>query len=138
MYASDGSATHIRVTGADYAGQYQEQLLLRQWPHFAAYDGDVSRVLRPPIHIYAPLTVHWAGSKLSKSLYVKEGAYEYLREQDLGYLLSLQEMISQGKDSKVVWDEVGRWVKEPARLFRPYSVEHWRMVFSQGRDSKQN
>ena len=136
VYASDESATHIRVTGADYAGQYQEQLLLRQWPHSATYDGDSSRVKRPPIHIYAPLTVDWTGSKLSKSLYVKEGAYEYLREQNLGYLLSLQEIKLQGKDQKVVWDEVERWMAGQKKLFRPYSVEYWHLVFSQAGDSK--
>lgn len=131
VYGSDHSAVHLRVTGADYAGQYQEQLLLRQWPHFAGYDGEASRVQRPPIHIYAPLTVDWAGSKLSKSLYVKENAYTYLCDQGLGYLLSLKQMKGLGKDPSVVWKEVERWLVEPKKLFRSYSVEYWHMIFTQ-------
>ncbi|KAI9854267.1 MAG: hypothetical protein M1813_001307 [Trichoglossum hirsutum] len=131
VYASDNSVVHLRVTGADYAGQYQEQLLFRQWPFLAQYDGDVERVKRTPIHIYAPLTVDWAGSKLSKSLYVAEGAYAYLRDQSLDYLLSLKRMKEIGKDPRVVWDEVGSWIVEPKKLFRSYSVEYWHMVFMQ-------
>ncbi|KAH0547955.1 hypothetical protein GP486_008304, partial [Trichoglossum hirsutum] len=132
--ASDGSAAHLRVTGADYAGQYQEQLLFRQWPFLAQYDGDVDRVRRPPVHVYAPLTVDWAGSKLSKSLYVAEGAYAYLRDQGLDYLLSYRRMKEVGKDPKVVWDEVGRWIVEPKKLFRSYSVEYWHMVFTKAEE----
>src|SRR5204863_9026296 len=62
VFASDDSAVYISVTGADYAGQYQEQLLFRQWPFLAHYDGDIGRLRRPPIQVYAPLTVDWAGS----------------------------------------------------------------------------
>ena len=38
---------------------------------------------------YAPLVLDWSGSKLSKSLYVKEGAYKYLCEAGLGYMLDV-------------------------------------------------
>jgi hypothetical protein len=96
----------------------------------AQYDGDAERVNRPPIHIYAPLTIDWAGSKLSKSLYVVEGAYAYLRDQSLDYLLSLKRMKEAGKDLRVVWDEVGSWITEPKKLFRSYSLEYWHMVFT--------
>lgn len=131
VFASDDSAVHLRVTGSDYAGQYQEQLLLRQWPFLAQYDGNVERVKRTPIHIYAPLTVDWAGSKLSKSLYVASNAYTYLRNQNLDYLLSVSKMKELGKDPKVIWHEVGSWVEEPKKLFRSYSIEYWHMVFTQ-------
>jgi hypothetical protein len=85
---------------------------------------------RPPIQIYAPLTLDWAGSKLSKSLYVRDNAYAYLNEQALDYLLSLKRLKEVGKDPTVVWHEVESWLAEPKKLFRSYSVEYWHMVFT--------
>ena len=40
-----------------------------------------------PFILYSPLVTDWSGSKLSKSLYVKEKAYGYLKEQALDYLI---------------------------------------------------
>ena len=50
---------------------------------------------------YAPLTLDWSGSKLSKSLYVSNGAYEYLKEAGMGYLLSFEEMKKMGRRVEV-------------------------------------
>jgi hypothetical protein len=137
VYSSDPHAHHIRVTGADYAGLYQEQLLYRLWVSLANYDGYGERRLRsaPPVFVYSPLIVDWAGSKLSKSLYVKEGACRYLDEQKADYLLSMKRMKEMGKDVKVLYDEVARWVDDPRRLFPPYSVEYLHAVFSRAASS---
>ncbi|CAG8801736.1 28114_t:CDS:2 [Gigaspora margarita] len=40
-----------------------------------------------PFILYSPLVTDWSGAKLSKSLYVKENAYGYLKEQELDYLI---------------------------------------------------
>jgi hypothetical protein len=39
-------------------------------------------------------------------------------------------MKEMGKDVKVLYDEVGRWVDDPRRLFPPYSVEYLHAVLS--------
>ena len=108
-FTRDTDATWIRVTGADYAGYYQEQLL---WRHISD----------PLLIFYSPLILDWSGAKLSKSLYVEEGAYKYFDTQNLDYLVSYEKFKQHGKDFRIIYDEVTNWVQEPFRLFRSYSV----------------
>ena len=115
--------SHIRVTGMDYAGFYTDQMFWRAWL-ILGLDED----LIPPVVLYAPLIVDWAGSKISKSLYVKDGAYEYLKERGMDYLLSFAEM-KRKKDPFILFRLVESWVKEPKKLFRPFSVEYLHMKF---------
>ncbi|KZS88969.1 hypothetical protein SISNIDRAFT_384998, partial [Sistotremastrum niveocremeum HHB9708] len=102
---------HMRVTGADYSGFYQEQLLWRQLPRLS-------------VILYAPLITDWSSSKLSKSLYVRQHAYTYLKSERKDYLLSWERMKELGRDEKVLFREVERWVRSPERLFRNYSVDY--------------
>ena len=118
VFASDEESNWIRVTGADYAGYYQEQLL---WRHMA---GD-----EPPIIIYAPLILDWSGVKLSKSLYVREGGYNYLRSQGLGYCCSFKTFQEERKDLDVMLTEIDGWVEQPSKLFRSYSLEYIHSLF---------
>ena len=60
VFSSDEISDWVRVTGFDYAGYYQEQMLLRN-------------IADSPIIIYAPLILDWSRLKISKSLYVREG-----------------------------------------------------------------
>ncbi|KDQ54800.1 hypothetical protein JAAARDRAFT_159996 [Jaapia argillacea MUCL 33604] len=113
---ADPDAHYIRVTGSDYAGLYQEQLLHRHLDE-------------PYVVVYSPLITDWSGAKLSKSLYVKDGAYGYLEELGMDYLLSFAKMKEQGKELRVIYDEVQRWVDEPFRLFRPYSIYYMHTLF---------
>ncbi|KAL7277588.1 hypothetical protein ACG7TL_008515 [Trametes sanguinea] len=87
----DGQATptriHMRVTGMDFAGFYQEKLLYRQLLHLKPVAEPPMRdIIGFPEIVYAPLIIDWSGAKLSKSLYVKSGAYEYLESQLKTYL----------------------------------------------------
>ena len=81
---------YIEICGSDYAGFWQEQLL---W-----------RLLDQPILIvYTPLITDWSGSKLSKSLYLQEGAYEYLKQAGQEYLLNYQVLKAENKDISLLW-----------------------------------
>lgn len=131
-YASDEVCSHIRITGSDYAGSYQENFLQRPWSQLASYDGDLQRLHRQPITVYAPLIVDWAGSKLSKSLYVREDAYRYLEAQGMDYLISYERMKASNKDLRLLFDEVGKWVNDPKKLFRSYSIEYLHHIFEKG------
>jgi hypothetical protein len=119
VFANDEQSDWIRVTGQDYAGYYQEQLL---WRHMS--DSESS-----PIIFYAPLILDWSGAKVSKSLYVDEGGYDYLISQGLEYCLSFEKFQAERKDLAIVFKEVDSWVDEPYKLFRSYSLEHIHTLF---------
>ena len=118
VFARDPDASWIHVTGADYAGYYQEQLL---WRHITPEEA-------LPI-FYTPLIVDWSGAKLSKSLYVRNGAYQYLKDNNMDYLVSYKIFKEKGNDLGVVFDEVMDWVKYPYRLFRSYSIAYIDSLF---------
>ena len=68
--------------------------------------------------VYVLLIIDWSGAKLSKSLYVQSGAYQYLKDQGMDYLVSYQVFKDQKKDLGVVFDEVEGWVAKPYKLLR--------------------
>ena len=71
--------------------------------------------------------------KLSKSLYVKKGAYEYLKELGMEYLVSFTVFNQERKDLSIVFEEVLGWVDHPYRLFRCYSLEYFhRQITTRG------
>jgi len=111
------STETLRVTGSDYAGFYQEQLLYRT----ASQIGYPMHLL--PLIVYAPLVLDWSGAKLSKSLYVKEGAYKDLPK----FLITYDHFITEKgeKGMRKLFDEVVTWLDEPYRLFRHYSAYYF-------------
>lgn len=111
----------IRITGNDYAGFYQEELLYK-----------IVSLLGYPVHnlpliIYCPLIMDWSGAKLSKTLYVKSGAYKYLPE----YLINYENLIkSKGKYGLEIINKITKeWVLEPYKLFRNYSIYYFMKRF---------
>jgi hypothetical protein len=112
----DCKSGYIQICGSDYAGFWQEQIL---WCHIS----------KPIVIVYTPLIVDWSGSKISKSLYMKQDAYAYLRAAGQEYLCSYAVMKRDGKDIEVLCKEVDRWVREPYRLFRSYSLQYLHLLF---------
>jgi len=126
LYAEDNIDTSIdfewlRITGSDYAGFYQEQLLYRP----ASVLG--YRASELPIILYSPLITDWSGAKLSKSLYVKHGAYKYLPNYIVNYE-QFREMFGE-KGIETLYKEVLSWVENPYKLFRNYSVYYFIDLF---------
>lgn len=119
--SQDSQTSWILVPGADYAGFYQEQLLWRL----------LDDSLSAPIILYAPLIVDWSGSKLSKSMYVNEGAYKYLKESQLAYMVDFQALLNAENSFDVIYAEVCSWIESPYKLFRSYSVEFLHAQFLQ-------
>ncbi|KAK3303863.1 uncharacterized protein B0T15DRAFT_487166 [Chaetomium strumarium] len=128
----DTDRHHVRVTGADYAGMYQETFLYRPLAAWSAAT-DHARGRTPHI-LYAPLVVDWSGAKLSKSLYVRDGGYAAMRlfrSDGLCSYVRLKEQV--GKEGlRRLWDEVVRWVADPRKLFRCWSVEYLQRIAIQG------
>ena len=110
----------LRITGSDYAGFYQEQLLYKT-TDLVGYS-----VSNLPIILYAPLVTDWSGAKLSKSLYVKEGAYKYLPSYMINYDNLRKEKGTDGLDR--IYYEVHSWLEEPYKLFRNYSIYYFMEV----------
>ncbi|CAG8648502.1 5693_t:CDS:1 [Scutellospora calospora] len=114
----------LRVTGSDYSGFYQEQLLYRG---IAMLDIDI---VNSPLIIYSPLVTDWTGAKLSKSFLV-EGGYKYLTEQGLDYFIDYQKFKTKfgSKGLEVLFDETNLWLEESHRLFRSYTIFYFDELF---------
>ncbi len=113
----DHSHHWMRVTGSDYAGFYQEQMLYRA---AGLLGEDISDF---PTILYAPLILDWSGAKLSKSLYVKQGAYSDLPNYLVNYSFLRDSLGPDGLNK--LYREVDSWVQEPYKLFRHYSVYYF-------------
>ena len=112
----------IRITGNDYAGFYQEELLYKVG---ALLNYNITKF---PIIVYCPLVTDWSGAKLSKSLYVKEGAYKDLPKYLINYKFLKEEYGTDGlKEIKNITDE---WINEPYKLFRDYSIYYFMKRFN--------
>lgn len=111
----------IRITGGDYAGFYQEELLYK----VASILG--YKVSSLPMILYCPQILDWSGAKLSKSLYVKEGAYSDLPKYVINYSFLKEKFGIIGLD--VIMNETMLWLNEPYRLFRNYSVYYFINLF---------
>ncbi|ATY62016.1 hypothetical protein A9K55_007099 [Cordyceps militaris] len=123
------STHHIRITGADYAGTYQEVFLYRPLVEWSRSTGLGQG--RTPHILYAPLVVDWSGAKLSKSLDVGEGGYRTMETLGMGGLCSYANLKSQYGEVglRIIWAEVESWFANPHKLFRAsYSVEYFRGI----------
>ncbi|KAK0718710.1 hypothetical protein B0T21DRAFT_295630 [Apiosordaria backusii] len=127
----DAKAHNVRVTGGDYAGTYQEMFLYRP---LAAWSAATRLAVGKTPHIlYAPVIVDWSGAKLSKSLYVREGAYDLMKVLGTDGLCSFARLRDHFDDDgseglRRIWLEVESWLKNPKKLFRSYSVEYLQRV----------
>jgi hypothetical protein len=95
-------------------GFYQEQLTWRLLEHPAL----------APIIFYAPLILDWSEAKLSKSLYIKQGGYNYLVETGRRYLLDADAFLETTGGIEALFEEVQDWVNHPYKLFRNYTLEY--------------
>lgn len=113
----------MRITGSDYAGFYQEELLYKP----AALLG--FPVNKLPSILYTPLVLDWSGAKLSKSLYVKEGAYSDLPSYLINY-----EYLKKSKGIEaldVIHNITDNWIDKPYLLFRNYSIYYFKKEFEE-------
>ncbi|MFF4991498.1 hypothetical protein ACFY19_30245 [Streptosporangium saharense] len=113
-------ACSVSVDGADWGGAWHSHVLA---PALATLGIPVRDW---PVSIFTPLIVDHTGGKLSKTLYVTQGAYADLPPLflDLNVLLD-----SYGEDIlHTVWAEIIRWAAEPRRLHRSYTVDYLRAL----------
>lgn len=107
----DIDTSRMLCTGCDYAGFYQEQLTWRL----------LKRPVSAPIIFYASLILDWSGAKLSKSLYVKQGAYKYLCDAGCSYMLERETFLKTEGGLRALSEEFQDWVEKSYKLFKNYS-----------------
>lgn len=79
-----------------------------------------------PGRIFTPIIVDWAGTKLSKRLYVGCHAFTELQEGLVNYSKFFECFGEKGFIN--LWDEVNDWIQTPKKFFRNYSVDYLQMV----------
>lgn len=80
-------------------------------------------ILDLPMQIFSPMVLDWSGAKLSKTMYVTSDSYNYLSDAYINYS-SFEKQFGEEGLSKL-WNEVSKWIKEPSRLFRNYSINYF-------------
>lgn len=113
----------MRITGSDYAGFYQEELLYKP-----------ASIIKFPIEklpaiLYTPLVLDWSGAKLSKSLYVKEGAYSDLPSYLINYEYMKNNFGIEGLN--IINNITNEWIEKPYLLFRNYSIYYFKKEFEE-------
>lgn len=111
----------LRVTGSDYAGFYQEEMRYK----LASYLGYPAHTLS--MIFYAPLVLDWSGAKMSKSLYVKEGAYSDIPKAFINYKFLKEKYGVDGL--KKLYLIISNWFENPYMLFRHYTIYYFMKEF---------
>lgn len=112
----------LRVTGSDYAGFYQEEMRYK----LASYLGiDVHNM---SMIFYAPLVLDWSGAKMSKSLYVKKGAYSDIPKAFINYTFLKEKYGLNGLN--ILFNIIMEWINNPYMLFRHYSIYYFIKEFN--------
>jgi len=107
----------MRITGSDYSGFYQEELLYKM---ASALGYQVHNL---PIIFYTPLIMDWSGAKLSKSLYVEKGAYSDLPKEFINFENLKKKYNIKGLS--ILHDIIKKWIDNPYMLFRHYSIYYF-------------
>lgn len=107
----------LRITGSDYAGFYQEEMRYK----LASYLG--IDVYKMSMIFYAPLVLDWSGAKMSKSLYVKGGAYSDIPKAFINYTFMKEKYGIEGLN--ILYKIVLSWIEKPYMLFRHYSIYYF-------------
>lgn len=115
----------MRITGNEYAGFYQEELLYKA---AASLNYPLDSF---PMILYCPMVTDWSGAKLSKSLYVEKNAYADLPPYLQNF--SVQKKTYGYDVIKVISKITDEWIDNPHMLFRDYSIFYFEKRFRNDR-----
>lgn len=117
--AGGSNAMNLMVDGGDWTGMAFQVM---QSLGLLGYE-----IKNLPVRIFTPIIEDWSGAKFSKSVYVKEGTYKHIPQEFLDYK-KFQETFGTG-GLEIVLNESRKWIEDPKKLFRNYSVDYLRKVF---------
>ena len=118
--AKGSNAMNLMVDGGDWTGmafQVMQSLGLLGY-----------QISDLPVRIFTPIIEDWSGAKFSKSVYVKEGTYKHVPLEFLDYKKFKETFGIHGLET--VLNESRKWIEDPKKLFRNYSVDYLRKVFN--------
>jgi len=72
---------------------------------------------------FTPLITDWSGGKYSKSVYLKGNKYSGLEEKFANFNSFYKIYGDRGFDT--IYKEVEKWVEDPIKFFRNYSIEYF-------------
>ena len=108
----------IMVDGGDWGGL---------WPLRVFAEGLMKLGYKElPGRIFTPTITDWAGTKLSKRLYVGDNAFRQFQEGIMNYEQFFVDFGESGFNK--LWEEINEWMDRPARFFRDYSVDYLRLI----------
>ncbi len=110
-----GSSLKIMVDGSDWIGMSQQLLPCLGMLGYSIQD--------LPVRFFSPLIEDWAGSKFSKSAYVKKGTYEGIHPALCDYGEFQSSLGEEGLD--LIWNETLEWVLDSKKFFRNYTVDYF-------------
>jgi len=119
--AKKANALNLMIDGSDWVGMGELM------SHVLGLWGYSAKDL--PTRVFTPLIEDGSGAKFSKSVYVKENAYNYLPS----YLRTYPELLEAygERGLEVLLEETREWAKNPKKLFRNYTVEYFRLLFEE-------
>lgn len=110
----------VVVNGADWSGEWMQHVYL------SGLDLLGVSVRNTPPNLFSPLILDESGAKLSKTIYLREGAYDHLAPAWRSYSAFVEHYGERGLDA--LWGEVQTWARDPARFFRNYSLSYLESV----------
>lgn len=111
----------VIVNGSDWAGVWMQRVYFDG----LALLGHCGKAT--PMNYFSPQVLDESGAKLSKTIYLEDGAYSHLNPA----WLSATEFVRAFGEAGVMklFGEVRSWAREPRRLFRDYSLGYFEELF---------
>ena len=82
-----------------------------------------------PFNIFTPQILDDSGAKLSKTIYLTQGAYADVPPAWTSMQAFQDRFGTAGLD--MLWDEISGWVRSPEKFFRNYTVRYLEYAFGQ-------
>jgi hypothetical protein len=82
-----------------------------------------------PFNMFTPQILDRSGAKLSKTIYLREGAYAGI-SPGWTSLTAFEARFGPGGLTRL-WEEITAWVRSPRKFFRNYSVDYFEYLFTQ-------
>ena len=105
----------IMIDGADWVGMFQQLL-----PCLGVLGYSINEL---PIRFFSPLIEDWAGSKFSKSAYVKKETYKEIHPALCDYEEFKKTLGEEGLN--LIWNETLEWASDSKKFFRNYTVDYF-------------
>lgn len=105
----------IMCDGKDWSGEWASRIHYSGM-HALGYDTFTNRV-------FTPLIVDWYGGKYSKSLYLENDKYSGIEKLFADFNLYYNRFGDDGIYK--IYSEVEKWVADPVKFFRNYSIEYF-------------